>query len=191
MYCLDLENVISVTICENQHKTISCEGGTAISVLEASYGRHDRQTCPSEFIRTTNCNAGSSLSIVQSNCDDQASCNLFASNSVFGDPCFGTFKYLQVKYKCIGGTVTRRWCEWAKVVCFCSTADLLLRKQKFDTEKNLKEVYTLVLGLVPSDSGILNRLRVSIPQWHSFTQIKHGHRETDRAAKTTSRIPES
>ncbi|XP_015768377.1 PREDICTED: D-galactoside-specific lectin-like [Acropora digitifera] len=95
------QNVTSVTICEHERQTISCEGGATISVLEASYGRHDRKTCPKEPIRTTNCNAGSSLSVVQSSCNDQASCNLFASNSVFGDPCFGTVKYLQVKYECI------------------------------------------------------------------------------------------
>ncbi|XP_015768378.1 PREDICTED: rhamnose-binding lectin-like [Acropora digitifera] len=101
MYCLLLENVTSVTICEHERQTISCEGGETISVLEASYGKHDRETCPKEPIRTTNCSAGSSLSVVQSSCNDQASCNLFASNSVFGDPCFGTVKYLQVKYECI------------------------------------------------------------------------------------------
>ena len=99
---------MSVTICEDERQTIRCEGGATISVLEASYGRNDNVTCPSLFIRTTSCNAGSSLSVVQDNCDDQASCNLFASNSVFGDPCQGTFKYLQVTYKCIGGTVTHQ-----------------------------------------------------------------------------------
>lgn len=108
MYCFDLENAMSVTICEHQRQTISCGGGTTISVVEASYGRHDGQTCPSSFILTTSCNAGSSLSVVQGSCNDQASCSLFASNSVFGDPCVGTFKYLQVKYECIGGTVTHR-----------------------------------------------------------------------------------
>ena len=34
---------------------------------------------------------------------NQASCELPASNSVYGDPCVGTFKYLEVKYQCIGG----------------------------------------------------------------------------------------
>ena len=99
---------MSVTICENQRQTISCEGGATIRVLEASYGRNDGVTCPSSFILTTSCNAASSLSVVQGSCNDRASCSLFASNSVFGDPCVGTFKYLQVEYKCIGGTVTHQ-----------------------------------------------------------------------------------
>lgn len=143
-----LENVISVTICEHQRRSISCEGGATIIVLEASYGRHDRHTCPHSSIRTTNCNAASSLSVVQGNCDDQGSCTLFASNSVFGDPCVGTFKYLQVKYKCIGGTVTHQLYARSKG----NITAWLKRKQKFDKEKNSKKFYTLALGLVPSDS---------------------------------------
>ena len=95
---------MSVIICEHQRATISCPDNQTISVLEASYGRHDRHTCPRQPILTTNCHAGNSLSIVQGNCNDEASCNLYASNSVFGDPCFGTFKYLQVRYKCVGSS---------------------------------------------------------------------------------------
>lgn len=125
MYCLLLENVTSVTICEHERQTISCEGGATISVLEASYGRHDRKTCPKEPIRTTNCNAGSSLSVVNSSCNDQASCNLFASNSVFGDPCVGTVKYLQVKYECMEGTLSHQSYARARVLCFGSTTDWL------------------------------------------------------------------
>ena len=91
----------AVTICEGNKAAISCNDGKKISVLEASYGRHNGQTCPNPSILTTNCNAENSLSIVQSNCDDQASCELDSSNSVFGDPCFGTYKYLEVNYLCI------------------------------------------------------------------------------------------
>ncbi|XP_068762183.1 ZP domain-containing protein-like [Montipora capricornis] len=95
------ESVMSVTICERESQNISCEGGATISVLEATYGRDDNETCPSEFVLTTNCSAAGSLSVVQGICNDQASCNLSASNSVFGDPCFGTVKYLRVTYECI------------------------------------------------------------------------------------------
>ena len=92
---------IEVTICENHSKTLSCSCGGKINVLEASYGRHDRHTCPHSSIRTTNCHAASSISIVKSNCNNKSSCNLLASNSVFRDPCYGTYKYLKVAYHCI------------------------------------------------------------------------------------------
>ncbi|XP_078377370.1 uncharacterized protein LOC144660588 isoform X1 [Oculina patagonica] len=97
------DNASSVTICEHDRDTISCPEGEVIRVQHASYGRHDDHTCPDPRILTTNCHAGNSLSIVKANCDNQASCNLFSSNSVFGDPCVGTYKYLEVDYKCIGG----------------------------------------------------------------------------------------
>ncbi|XP_078354074.1 L-rhamnose-binding lectin CSL3-like isoform X1 [Oculina patagonica] len=90
-----------VTICEGNRRIISCQSGTKISVLAASYGRHDRSTCPHPRIQTTNCHAGNSFLIVRAKCDNQASCELHASNSVFGDPCGGTYKYLSVKHQCI------------------------------------------------------------------------------------------
>ncbi|KAL9955724.1 hypothetical protein ACROYT_G037087 [Oculina patagonica] len=101
--CCCRDNASSVTICEHDKDTISCPEGEVISVKYASYGRHDNHTCPDPRILTTNCDAGNSLSIVKAICDNQASCNLFSSNSVFGDPCVGIYKYLEVDYKCIGG----------------------------------------------------------------------------------------
>ena len=94
-------HAIQVTICEHHKKTLSCPRGGKINILEASYGRHDRHTCWHPSIRTTNCHAGNSISIVKSKCNNKSSCVLFASNSVFGDPCWGTYKYLDVNYHCI------------------------------------------------------------------------------------------
>ncbi|XP_020615468.1 rhamnose-binding lectin-like [Orbicella faveolata] len=87
------------TICEGNRNTINCHE-KQISVVEASYGRHDRSTCSHSAIYTTSCHAGNSLSIVRSKCNYRSSCTLEASNSVFGDPCHGTYKYLRVTYKC-------------------------------------------------------------------------------------------
>ena len=92
---------IQATICEHHRKTLSCPCGGKINVLEASYGRHDRHTCWHPSIHTTNCHAANSVSIVKSKCNNKSSCSLFASNSVFGDPCWGTYKYLRIKYHCI------------------------------------------------------------------------------------------
>ena len=100
MYFFDLENLLSVTICENHKAIIACEVGGNIKVVEASYGRHNGQLCRHPLISNQNCNAGNSLSVVQGACDNRASCELNSSNSVFGDPCYGTYKYLHVKYYC-------------------------------------------------------------------------------------------
>ncbi|KAL9985730.1 hypothetical protein ACROYT_G008168 [Oculina patagonica] len=96
-----IESPKSIVICEHRRAILSCPGGKKINVLAASYGRHDRRTCPHPSIRTTNCHAGNSLAIVKAKCNNKTSCMLFASNSVFGDPCGGTYKYLEVKYQCI------------------------------------------------------------------------------------------
>ena len=43
---------------------MSCPGGKVIQVLDASYGRHDPKTCGG-VVRTTNCHAGSSVTVVR------------------------------------------------------------------------------------------------------------------------------
>lgn len=91
----------SVTLCEGNKGTIHCLGGGKIKVHSASYGRDDGSTCPSSSIKTTNCHAGNSLSIVLNECNEKPSCELDSDNSVFGDPCKGTHKYLRVEYECI------------------------------------------------------------------------------------------
>ena len=34
-------------------------------------------------------------------CDSKGSCSIPANNQVFGDPCYGTHKYLEVHYQCV------------------------------------------------------------------------------------------
>ncbi|NP_001095862.2 uncharacterized protein LOC795554 precursor [Danio rerio] len=93
----------TVTACEGSILRLSCPG-SKIRILAANYGRTDRKTCiknrPPHQIRKTNCRSSSSLSIVSSWCDGRQSCNVPATNSVFSDPCYGTYKYLRVKYCC-------------------------------------------------------------------------------------------
>ncbi|XP_078360480.1 L-rhamnose-binding lectin CSL3-like isoform X1 [Oculina patagonica] len=101
----------SIVICEYLNDTISCQDGSIIEVLQASYGRHDLSTCPNPYIDTTNCHAGNSHGIVEGTCGNKPSCELYADNSVFGDPCLGTYKYLRVRYQCIYSYVI---CEGGK-----------------------------------------------------------------------------
>ena len=46
------------------------------------------------------CEAGSSFDEVDDRCGGESECEVSASNSVFGDPCRGTYKYLEVGYRC-------------------------------------------------------------------------------------------
>ena len=72
-----------------------------IDVVDANYGRLDSNTCHHSKVSGTNCKAANSLVIVRMKCNEEASCELHPVNSVFSDPCPGTFKYLEVKYKCV------------------------------------------------------------------------------------------
>ena len=53
----------------------------------------------------TNCRRqdGGDLALVKGLCDGESTCEIDVSNGVFGDPCPGTYKYLEVTYKCIPG----------------------------------------------------------------------------------------
>merc|ERR1712038_761293 len=77
---------------------IQCEDGKVIKVRSANYGRTYPSTCGQSS--ETSCYAPQSMSIVSQNCDGKQSCILRASNSIFGDPCFGVEKYLEVAYRC-------------------------------------------------------------------------------------------
>ena len=99
-----------VFICEHNGnsglESISCAGkpGTYLDIEFAHYGRTARGICvhptlPSTYTGCTN-GVGNPWMIVRRLCQGKASCRLQAHNSVFGDPCVGTTKYLEVEYMC-------------------------------------------------------------------------------------------
>ncbi|XP_048067226.1 L-rhamnose-binding lectin SML-like isoform X1 [Megalobrama amblycephala] len=92
-------------ICEHANNTLKCEQGAVIHIHTANYGRTDRSTCSvrrrvSQTTKT-DCYSSNSMEIVTNGCEGNNSCVLVASNGVFSDPCFGTFKYLYVSYSCV------------------------------------------------------------------------------------------
>nr|XP_055043508.1 uncharacterized protein LOC129430376 [Misgurnus anguillicaudatus] len=93
-----------VIVCESDTANLHCDEGR-ISVLSANYGRRSNAICssgkPANQISNVQCTQSSSLSLVARRCDGQKDCSVPASNSVFGDPCGGTYKYLDVSYICI------------------------------------------------------------------------------------------
>ncbi|KAL3975121.1 hypothetical protein ACER0C_023747 [Sarotherodon galilaeus] len=76
--------------------------GHVIVVLSAEYGRNDSTTCsykrPPAQLKNTQCSI--STSKVAESCNGRNSCSIKVRNSVFGDPCPGTYKYLDVVYDC-------------------------------------------------------------------------------------------
>ena len=52
-------------------------------------------------MKDTKCAAKVSRKRVSRSCNGKRTCDIKASNKVFGDPCKGTFKYLRVAHICV------------------------------------------------------------------------------------------
>ncbi|XP_008413131.1 L-rhamnose-binding lectin CSL2-like [Poecilia reticulata] len=91
----------SIVACEESMAGLVCETGS-ITVTSAKYGRSDRTTCsdgiPDNQTDDTDCKK--EIYEVGRRCNGKSACAIFASTSVFRDPCVGTYKYLEVKYFC-------------------------------------------------------------------------------------------
>ncbi|XP_071485121.1 L-rhamnose-binding lectin CSL3-like [Diadema antillarum] len=122
--CADAELQYEM-VCEHRTMSLGCPSGEQVYTMSASYGRRSNRLCTTGPIHTTNCHSGSSLSRVSSACDRQSSCSVAASNSVFGDPCVGTFKYLEVVYVCASWT-QRRVCERSTLNLSCPTGQTII-----------------------------------------------------------------
>uniref|UniRef100_A0A672ZM26 SUEL-type lectin domain-containing protein n=1 Tax=Sphaeramia orbicularis TaxID=375764 RepID=A0A672ZM26_9TELE len=87
-------------ICQGDVR--NCGMREVLIVYTANYGRRDHYTCsyqkPDIQIKNTNCLNPTSK--IGESCNGKNSCTIKASNSVFGDPCVGTYKYLELVYKC-------------------------------------------------------------------------------------------
>uniref|UniRef100_A0A3P9DMZ1 SUEL-type lectin domain-containing protein n=1 Tax=Maylandia zebra TaxID=106582 RepID=A0A3P9DMZ1_9CICH len=88
--------------CEESEANLQC--GEILVIHRADYGRHDQTTCsnlqPHCRLRDVQCSSPESIEVIAASCNGKNSCNISASNSVFGNPCFGTYKYLEVDYTC-------------------------------------------------------------------------------------------
>ena len=100
---LFLDAEIDNYVCEHDTFHLKCAIGQTISVSLALYGRQKSNVCTDgPNLQTNNCVAVTSLDVVKEKCEGRETCDIQASNGVFGDPCRGTFKYLEIEYSCEG-----------------------------------------------------------------------------------------
>ncbi|XP_062855318.1 rhamnose-binding lectin-like [Trichomycterus rosablanca] len=94
----------TVLACDGSNAILSC-GTRTIKVLKANYGRTDSSTCSAGLaaaqISNTNCYRTDSLTRVSTSCNGKSNCVVAATTVVFGDPCIGTNKYLNIEYTCV------------------------------------------------------------------------------------------
>nr|ADD22403.1 cnidarian egg lectin isoform c [Hydractinia echinata] len=103
----------SKRVCENKTMRISCSSGRVIQIRRAMYGRYTTSYCGWNIFQGR-CNSHSSRSLheVKLRCQNKRSCSVNAVNGVFGDPCFGTRKYLEVDYYCRNLPVDGGYTKW-------------------------------------------------------------------------------
>ncbi|XP_055769332.1 L-rhamnose-binding lectin CSL2-like isoform X1 [Salvelinus fontinalis] len=102
-YTCILATARSIT-CDGSDALLECDEGT-IQIHSANYGRRDQLVCsfkrPANQLANTNClSQSTTASKVAERCDGKSQCDVPASSSLYGDPCVGTYKYLDVAYTC-------------------------------------------------------------------------------------------
>lgn len=87
--------------CEGETMTITCRTGIIV-IEKAIFGRtQDHNVCPHTNIIDTNCVSTTSEAKVKTKCDGVPECEVNVErNELGGDPCPGTYKYLEVHYIC-------------------------------------------------------------------------------------------
>ena len=106
--------LLAAQVIEGRQMSLRCPGANTIEGIEfASYGTpaggcagSDPATGPSidhNFRTVDACHAGSSENIVEQLCVGKNWCDLAADNGAFGDPCYGSAKYLAVVIQCSVG----------------------------------------------------------------------------------------
>lgn len=89
-------------LCEHRSGILRCPAGRKLWIVYANYGRTTgKAVCPHKSMRTTNCRSPFSTQLIRCACHGKTSCNLYAKNEVYGDPCVGTFKYIEVRFRCV------------------------------------------------------------------------------------------
>lgn len=90
-------------VCEKKYLKINCPENNFISVVRANFGRFSITICNEHgnVDWSVNCASQQSYTVLSKNCDGFTNCSISASTDIFGDPCPGTLKYLEVHYKCL------------------------------------------------------------------------------------------
>ena len=99
--CVWTEPVLQGLKCQGSKLTLECPNNYRIHATSAFFGRQDEVTCSDQaVILTNNCSSSSALGVVSQLCEAKSNCDVYAVTSLLGDPCAGTYKYLEVSYTC-------------------------------------------------------------------------------------------
>ena len=99
--------MLSASACHGDTAHLQCPGGTYISVHQANYGRLNSEVCAAgrdvSEVGHTSCRSAGTTTAVAGHCGGKNQCAMTVDDVTLNsgaDPCVGTFKYLDVQYKC-------------------------------------------------------------------------------------------
>jgi hypothetical protein len=88
--------------CEDSGLNITCTSGGRLNIIRANYGRFSIAICNvhgnTEW--SVNCMSPRTLRVIRARCQGADSCQVPVDSTIFGDPCPGTLKYVEVHYSC-------------------------------------------------------------------------------------------
>nr|XP_054920459.1 latrophilin Cirl-like isoform X2 [Dermacentor andersoni] len=89
--------------CEGSQLGFSCPEGQLISLIRANYGRFSISICNEHGTLdwSVDCKSNRSYNVIRDRCHLNNSCHVLVESLTFGDPCPGTYKYLEVQYRCL------------------------------------------------------------------------------------------
>ena len=100
--CINLQ---TITVCENYPLVIQCPPDQSINIISGFYGRNDTTTCMTEYPGCAGCDTTCSFDItnqLMNSFDQKNNLELTITTDFTGiDPCYGTYKYSFISYKCV------------------------------------------------------------------------------------------
>jgi len=90
---------LTENICALRTRTFNCPYGSNMWIEEGMYGRLTNKICGYGSLRNMSCSSDVT-SVVRKSCQNKMVCKIQVTDAVYGDPCPGTFKYLQIHYRC-------------------------------------------------------------------------------------------
>jgi hypothetical protein len=99
-------NAHDVSVCRGHMRSITCPNLELLHIFNAFYGKlsgHDCETPIAQFRdQMPTCFAKDAPNIIRQTCQGQQSCDLYAEDSLYNNPCPSVKKYLYVSFTCQG-----------------------------------------------------------------------------------------
>ena len=111
----DIRTIRTSYVCENGVMRLRCDQPNILEIHGADYGGAAAFICGNGEGSDEPCALVDKTQIVKSRCDNKPTCTITALGSIFGDPCPGLNKYLNVMYACGKLSITKFWCVSIKM----------------------------------------------------------------------------